>query len=66
MVAPVHPVPNDPLRLFKRLERMLSDTLFFETPKEPFNDPVLLRRLERDIFLLEAVIAACFAVSFPL
>lgn len=36
---------------------MLPDTLFFEASKEPFDHPILLRRIRRDEFLLELVVA---------
>ena len=55
-VVPVHPVPNDPPRLLKRLERVLPDTFFFETPKEPFDDPVLFRRVRCDELLLQPIV----------
>ena len=45
VVVPLHPVPDDSPRFLKRLERVLPDALFFETAKEPFDDPVLLRRV---------------------
>lgn len=51
-VVPVDPVSNGPPRLVKRLERMLPDTLFFETSKEPFDDPVLFRRIGCNELLL--------------
>ncbi len=51
-VVPVDLVSNDPPRLVKRLERMLPDTLFFETSKEPFDDPVLFRRIGCNELLL--------------
>ena len=58
VVVPLDPVPNDPPRLLKRLERLLPDTLFFETTKEPLNDPVLLRRVGRDELLLQSIVVA--------
>ncbi len=48
LVVPLHPVPDDSPGLLKRLERMRPDTLFFETAKERFDDPVLFRRVRRD------------------
>ena len=45
VVVPLHPVPDDPSRFVERLKDVLPDTLFFETAKEPFNDPVLFRRI---------------------
>ena len=56
LVVPGHPVPNDPARLLKRLELILPDTLFFETPKEPFDAAVLLRRVGRDELLLQPTV----------
>ena len=50
LVVPVDPVPNDPPRLLKRLERMLPDTLVFQTPKEPLNLPILLAQERWDRF----------------
>jgi hypothetical protein len=46
-VVPVDPVPNNPPRLLTRLERVLPDTFFFETAKEPLDHAVLLRRVGR-------------------
>ena len=57
LVVPVEPVPNDPPRLLKRLERVLPDALLLQTPKEPFNDPVLFRRIGRNEFLVQAIVA---------
>ena len=45
LVIPVDPVPNDPPRLLKGLERVLPDALLFQTPKEPLNQPILLGRI---------------------
>jgi hypothetical protein len=56
LVVPLDPVPNGPARLLKRLEGVLPDTLFFETPKESFNDAVLFRGVGRDELLLQPVI----------
>ena len=56
LVIPGHPVPNDTPRFLKRLELVLPDTLFLETAKEPFDDPILLRRVRRDELLRQAVI----------
>src|SRR5688572_231091 len=57
-VVPPHPIPNDPPRLLKRLERVLPDTLFFQTPKKPFDHSVLLRRIRRDELLPQAIVVA--------
>lgn len=38
----LHQVPNDPPRLLKHLERVLPATLFLETAKELFDDPIFL------------------------
>ena len=57
LVIPVDPVPNDPPRLLKGLERVLPDALLFQTPKKPFDHPVLLRRVRRDELLLQAIVA---------
>ena len=51
-VVPVDPVSNGPPRLVKRLERMLPDTLFFETPKKAFDHPILFRGIGCDELLL--------------
>lgn len=40
-VVPPHPVSNDTSGFLKRLERVLPDTFFLETAKEPFDDPIL-------------------------
>jgi hypothetical protein len=56
VVVSLHPVPDDLSRLVESLKHLLSDALFFETPKEPFNDPVLFRRIGRDECLLQPMI----------
>lgn len=55
-VVPPQPVSNDPPRLLKRLERVLPDTFLFETPKEPFDNPILFRRVRRDELLLQPIV----------
>jgi hypothetical protein len=45
VVIPLDPVANGTPRLLKRLERVLPDTLFFETAKETFDDAILFRRV---------------------
>lgn len=47
----------DPPRLLKGLERVLPNTLLFQTPKEPFDHPVLRRRVGRNELLLQAIAA---------
>ena len=49
VVVPLDPVPNDPPRLLKGLEGVLSDTLLFQTPKEPFDHSILLRHIGREV-----------------
>src|SRR5512146_1145225 len=58
LVVPLEPVANDPPRLLKCLERVLPDTLFFQTPKEPLDDPILLRRVRCNELLLQPIIPA--------
>ncbi len=55
-VVPPQPVSNDPPRLLKRLKAMLPDTFLFEAPKEPFDDPILFRRVRRDELLLQPIV----------
>ena len=57
LVVPLEPLPNDPSRLLKCLERMLPHTFLLETPKEPLDDPVLFGRIGRDELLLELIVA---------
>jgi hypothetical protein len=57
VVVPLDPLSNDSLRLLKRLKGLLPDTLFFETPKEPFNDPVLLWGAGCNESLLQPIVA---------
>jgi hypothetical protein len=57
VVVPLDPVPNDLPRLLKRLERVLPDTLLFQTPKEPFDQPILLRRIGRNELLLQPIVS---------
>jgi hypothetical protein len=45
---------------------MLPDTLFFETPKKPLNDPVLFRRIGRNELLLQTVVSTRLAKSATL
>ena len=66
LIVPLHPVPNDPSGLLECLKHVLPDTLFFETAKEPLNNPVLLRRVGRDEFLLEAIVATGLSKSTAL
>lgn len=66
LVVPLHPVPNDPSGLLECLKHVLPDTLFFETAKEPFNHPVLLRRVGRDEFLLQSIVATGLSKSTAL
>ncbi len=61
VVVPLHPVSNDLPRLLKRLERLLPDTLFFETAKEPLNQPILLGRIRRDELLLQPIVSTGLA-----
>ena len=63
LVVPVDPVSNDPPRLLKRLEPVLSDTLVFQTAKEPLNQPILLRRIRRDELLLQPIVSTGLAKS---
>jgi len=56
VVVPLDPVPNDPPRLLKALERVLPDTLLFQAPKKPFDHAILLRRIRRDELLLQAIV----------
>ena len=65
-VVPVHPVPNDPPRLLKRLERVLPDALFFQTPKEPLNQPILFRRIGRNELLLQPIVSTSLAKPMTL
>ncbi len=55
LVVPLDPVPNDPPRVLKGLERVLPDTLLFRAPKKSFDHPVLLRRIRRDELLLQTI-----------
>ena len=66
LVIPVDPVPNDPPRLLKGLERVLPDALLFQTPKKPFDHPVLLWRVGRDELLLETIVATGLPESLTL
>jgi hypothetical protein len=51
-VVPSQPIPNDPPCLLERLKHVVPETLFFETAKEPLDNPVFLRGIGRDEFLL--------------
>lgn len=58
LVVPVHPVPDDdPPGILECLEGMLPHTLLFETPEEPFSDPILLGRVRRDELLLQSIVS---------
>lgn len=48
LVVPRDPLPNDPTRLLKGLERVLSDALLFQTPEELFDQPILTLASCRD------------------
>ena len=56
-VVPPQVVSNDPPRLLKGLEGVLLDTFLLETPKEPFDDPILFRCVRRDEFLLQPIVS---------
>lgn len=56
VVVPLDPVANCPTRLLNCLERVLPDTLFFQTPKGPFDHPGLLRCIRRNELLLQTVV----------
>jgi len=43
ILVSLYPIPTDPPRLLKRLERVLLDALVRETPTEPLDDLVMLR-----------------------
>jgi len=66
LVVPVNPVPNDPLRLLKGLERVLPDILVFQAPKEPRNHPILLGRIRHDEPLLQPIVLTGLARSATL
>src|SRR5574337_241344 len=66
LVVPLHPVPNDPSGRLECLKHVLPDTLFFETAKEPFNNPVLLRRVGRDEFLLQPIVSTSLPKALAL
>ena len=66
LVVPVDPVPNDPPRLLKRLERVLPDAFVFQTPKESLNHSILLGRIRRDALLLQPIVSARLATSATL
>jgi hypothetical protein len=55
-VVPGEPGSEALLRVREILELMLPDTFLFETAKEAFDDPVLLRRVWRDEFLGQAIV----------
>lgn len=61
MIVPLRPIQNDPARLFKRLELMLPDAFFVETPKEPLNDPILLLRKRCEELLLQSIVTGSVA-----
>ena len=57
-VIPFNPLSNGDAGFGKAGEVMLPDTFFLETAKEAFDEAVLLRRIRRDEFLVQTVIAA--------
>jgi len=56
LVVPLQPVSNGEASFLKRLKDMLSDTLFFETAKEPLDDSVLFRRVGCNKFLPQPIV----------
>ena len=66
LVVPLEPATNAPPRLFKRLECVLPDALFFQTPKEPFTDLILLWRVRRDELLLQSIVSTGLPKSMAL
>ena len=57
LVVPLHPLSNDASRVLKRLKHVLPGTFFFETAEEPFNDPILSRRIRSNELLHQTIIA---------
>src|SRR5262249_28682381 len=56
-VVPREPAPEPLLSLSKIVKLMLPHAFLFETPEEAFDDPILLRRVRRDEFLGQPVVA---------
>ena len=64
-------VPPDPTLqllacLAETLEVVLPDTFFFQTAKESLDQPILLRRIGCDVFLLQPIKLASFSESTAL
>ena len=66
VVEAVHPVPNRSARLLERLKRVLPDTLLFETAKEAFDDPILVRPVWGNELLVQPVVVARLAEAATL
>lgn len=57
-VVPLNPLPHGPSGLVEAPKAALPDAFFLEAAKEALNETVLLRRVGRDVFLLQPVIPA--------
>ena len=55
LVVEANPVRYHPTRMLQRLKPLPVDTLLLDRPNDPLHQPVLLRAMRRDEFLLQAV-----------
>ena len=56
LVVPLHPGGHRPSGVLKPGEMILPHTFFLQTAKEPFNEPILFRGIQRHELLLEAIV----------
>lgn len=56
-VVSCEPVPEPLLGLSRIVKVMLPDAFLFETAEEPFDGVVLFRRIRRDEFLRQTIVA---------
>lgn len=57
LVRPLQPPINDLPCLLKTLKAVLPDPFFFHTPKEPFNESILLRCIGGDKLLGQGIVS---------
>lgn len=63
LVVPLDPLPHLLARLFVTRKVVLPHALFFQTPEESLDQPVLLRRVGRDVLLLQPIESARLSES---
>jgi hypothetical protein len=66
LIVPAHPCMNSLPGFLEAAKSRLPDALLFETPKEPFNEPILLRRVRGNKLLRQTIISTGLAKAAAL